>query len=263
LFICRQVGHNAINVGEPPNASPPVGRLDGIAGVLNIDGGTGVNDLSINDQGNVTPQQYFVGAAQLMRLGNPLAVVNFFHITDLVFNASDNSFGVNSILVSGTPLGTSVIVNPGEGDAPLKVEDLDQIRGALTFAWTSGKKDLSVNDGLAAAAATYEINNAPAVTTVQRSQAALVTWNGFLETVHLFPGLAHANTVKVDSVAAGTTMTIEAGLATDSVLVAPVTRNLDDISGALIVHGNKATHLILDDQQPRAAPRCCSGRVWR
>jgi hypothetical protein len=246
-------GNDTINVGEPPLASPPVGRLDAIAGPLTINGGPGVNGLSINDQGTTTAQQYFLGANQLTRNGNQVVVVNFSHIADLTFNSANNAGGTNVVLVNGTPSGVPVHVDlPGAGDALLVAEDLDQFLGPLTFDWTSGKKNVVVNDGAAAAGAVYRIDSTPTVTTLHRSKAAPVTWNGFLTTAELLPGLAHANLVRVDSVGAGTTLTVGAGLAADDVEVGRPAENLDAVRGTLAVHGNGATRLTLDDRKAPA-----------
>jgi hypothetical protein len=246
-------GNDTVNVGEPPLASPPVGRLDAIAGPLTINGGPGVNDLSINDQGTTTAQQYFLGAHQLTRNGNQAVVVNFSHVADLTLNASNNAGGTDLVLVNGTPAGVPARVElPGAGDALLVVEDLDQILGPLTFDWTSGKKDVVVNDGASVAGSVYRIDSTPAVTTLHRSKAAPVTWNGFLTTAALLPGLAHTNTVRVDSVGAGTTLTVDAGLAADDVVVGRPTQDLDAVRGSLVVHGNGATRLTLDDRKAPA-----------
>jgi hypothetical protein len=246
-------GNNTINVGEPPMAAPPVGHLDDIAGVLTINGGSGLNDLSINDQGNTTPQQYFLGANQLMRLGNQPVVVNLFHMSDLTFKASNNTFGTNTVLVSGTSPGTPATINPGEGGALLVVEDLDQFQSPVAFDWTTGTKVLTVNDSAAAAGDAYKINNTPAVTVIKRTNAANVTLNGLLTAVQLEPGLAHANTIAVNALGTGTALTVDAGKAADTVMITPVAENLSFIQGALQVHGNGSTQLIVDDQNAPGA----------
>jgi hypothetical protein len=241
-------GNDTIIVGDTQN------RLDNIGGLLTIDGQGGTNDLTIHDEGNGSGQAYTLVADQLTRLGNPplsQITITFFHLSSLVFNASNNT-QTNSISVNGTPAGVPVTVHAGTGDAGLGVTDFDNIRGALDFQWASGTKQLLADDQPASADNTYKLTNSAASTTLERSNAALVTLAGFLTSATLLPGLLHDNKVQVVSLASGTSATIDAGLGNNAIETPVPRQNLDLLQGALTVLGNGPTQLVLNDQRGTA-----------
>jgi hypothetical protein len=239
-------GKSTVTIGEPPGAVPPVGVLDNIAGLVTVNSGSGTAHVSINDQGNKTPQGYLLSAQQFSRFANQVAI-DFSNITDLVFNASDNGFGVNTIGVSGTPLGVPVVINTGDGDASLGVSNLDDIQGVLKFQWKSGKKSLTVSDQSAAANDTYHFTGATGSTKLERTNAAPILLSGSLPTATLAVGLLHDNQIYVVSTAPATSFSILGGVGNNRLLIGP-SHSLDPIQGAVSVTGNGPTDLVLDDQ---------------
>jgi hypothetical protein len=250
-------GTNQVLVGgrKLPPPAPPLYVLDGIVGLLTVNGGTGQTDLTMNDAGSGLDQAYLLSANQLYRFAKvsppqPAVTINFSSLHSLVFDASDNTSGTDFITVNGTAKGTPAVLNTGNGAASLTVNHLNQNQGSLVFNWSKGNKSLWLNDTAASAGAAYQVNNGSSTTTLQRSNAAQVTLNGFLTNWYLFPSL-HSNTVKIETVAKGTSGEV-VGLGQDSVLVADNQKNLDAVQGPLTVFGNGKTQLTLNDQSAAA-----------
>jgi hypothetical protein len=253
-------GTNQVFVGSrklPPPA-PPLYVLDGIVGLLTVNGGTGQTDLTIDDAGSDLDQAYLLSANQLYRFAKvsppqPPVAINFSSLHSLVFDASDNASGTDFITVNGTAKGTPVVVNIGNGAASLAVNHLDQNQGSLVLNWSKGNKSLSLNDTAASVGAAYQLTNGSSTTTLQRSNAAQVTLNGFLTNWDLFPSL-HSNVVRIETVAKGTSGEV-VGLGQDSVFVADSQKSLDAVQGPLTVFGNGKTQVTLDDQSAVAGRR--------
>jgi len=207
-------GSDTITVGNS------LGDLNDIGGLLTIDGGAGTNSLTIQDTGDGFGEDYQLNASQFYRSANsrsvPAITIDFSRMSDVKFDASDNS-GVNDIVVGGTPTGVPVSIDSGTGAADLAVDDLDELRGPLTFDFTPGTRSLSINDETASANATYDVANTGATlltfpfTTVQRTGAALIKLLGELSSLYLAPGQLQNNTVNVDGIAAGTSAVIRTG----------------------------------------------------
>jgi hypothetical protein len=252
-------GQNQIFVGgrRLPPPFPPLYVLDNIYGPVTIDGGAGQSDLTIDDGGNGSAQSYVLDAKQLYRSATanppgPAVTIQFSKLHSLTFDASDNSGGTDSIAVSGTPAGVPVVVNTGDGSATLNLNGLDSTKGQLDYYWAAGTKQVTIDDSATAAGHTYQLDNGAAITTLKRSGAAPVAWHGFLSSWQLFLG-AHADNVKVEEEAAGTSGLILTGAGQDSILVAPTGKDLDAIQGPLGVIGNGVTDLTLDDQNGAAS----------
>jgi hypothetical protein len=238
------LGSDTVTVGNLANS------LDDIGGPLAIDGQSGSNPLTIHDDGTGSAQSYTLGAVTFVRAATqqrPQVAINFTHLSGLTFDASNNA-GLNRITVNGTPATTPVTVHAGTGDALLEVDNLDALRGPLTFDWPSGNKTLTVNDRAAAAADTYRLTGTAAQTTLTRSGASPLTLNGFLDFLVLAAGLSHDNTIYVDSLGKNSSANVQAGKGSDSVFVADPTRNLNALQGNLTILGTGLTRLTFDDR---------------
>jgi Ca2+-binding RTX toxin-like protein len=246
-------GNNTIIAGyqtsKPKQLIVPY-KLDDILGPVTLVGGAATDSLRIDDHGNGFGQLYQFTASQLLRKPSAQSptpiVIGFLGMETVRLQASDNA-ATNGVVVSGTPAGSNVDVDPGIGDAQLSVGNLDAILGPLNFNWTSGNKNLTVADQSAAEDAQYDLTNTAASTTVQRTGAAPIALHGTLSSINLFAGLAHMNTVNVDRLAAGTPAAIFAGAGQNQVTVTPL-RNLDNIAGPLQILGNGPTQVIFDDR---------------
>jgi hypothetical protein len=256
-------GSNTILVGQAIRLiNPPIllgYSLDDIHGPLTVTGGTGTNLMTVDDSFSST-HGYNLSATTLVRTGGPaIAPISFSRITTLTVN--EPAVADTATVVSGTALGTSVLVNTGAGSDALTVKTLDQIHGALAFQWHNGAKTALVDDTGAAGNATYTVNLGSNSGTVSRTGARTVTFNyqgsppDPLTNLSLAAGLAHTDTINVLSIAAGINVEITGGTTVNSIVVGdtnqndPNPENLDVIQGPLALVGQGSTQLVFDDQK--------------
>src|SRR5205823_3949273 len=102
-----QGGDDVFKVGNAVNT------LDDIRAALGVDGGGGDNDhLSLNDQGNSSPHDYFVGKGVVRR--NGIADVSYAAIEKLTLNAGQK---FNSFLVEDPSAAQNIINGGSEAEA--------------------------------------------------------------------------------------------------------------------------------------------------
>jgi Ca2+-binding RTX toxin-like protein len=237
-------GSDTITVGNPSHS------LNDIRGSLTIDGQGGNDTLSVRDDGTGSAQAYMLGAASFVRQPAqllPAVDIHFTNVATPAFYASNNA-GLNHIDVNGTPALVPVTIDAGSGDAMLEVDDLDAIRGPLSFNWLTGNKSLTVDDHIAARSDTYRLDSVTGQATLVRSQASPITLSGVLHSLILAVGQLHDNTVYVDSLASNCIANIHAGNGTDSVFVSDPGRSLNAIRGNLSIFGTGSTRVTLEDQ---------------
>jgi hypothetical protein len=237
-------GSGTILVGQPVSLSPPRYSLDSIQGQLDINGGSGTDALSINDTSNL-PYTYSLSATNLLRMGAvSIAPINFKRMATV--DVFEPSFSNTTTIVQGTPKGTPVMVQTGDGNDGITVMALNKIKGPLDFAWNSGIKSLVFND-VSAGANTYTLKPGE----LDRTGAAQIQFDN-PSFVELFVGSSAKEAVNVPATAAGTAVSIVAGSGPDSIVAASGGSDLTSLAGPLNVEGGGATTLSLEDQNASA-----------
>jgi len=138
-------GDDTINVGSADNL------LDGILGVLNIDGQGGKNTLNVNDQASTTPHTYKVTSTSVTRTNPGSVTINYSDIEHLHVHkgAIAGSFPQGAAPVPArhsAALGDRLVqANGGEwlpawaGDGPGQTEGLDLVFASLGERLLNGK----------------------------------------------------------------------------------------------------------------------------
>jgi autotransporter-associated beta strand protein len=144
----------------------------------------------------------------------------------------------NEILNSLTgPAGSSVTL--GTGALTLNVQNNSTAFDGVI----SGAGLLSVNDQGTTTAKTYTLT----ATAVTRSGGPTINY-GSLGSLILNGG-SGGNTFNIESTAAGTATTVEAGTGNDTVSISPSATNLNTIQGAVTINGNSGSDtLVVNDQ---------------
>jgi Ca2+-binding RTX toxin-like protein len=123
-------------------------NLDPIDGELVVDGGAGVNTLTIRDSNRVASSVYAVYADSVTRsVVNPDVVIDYSDIDNLtLFGAGSGA----TYYVESTAAGTNTVINGSSGTDFFRVsqfvQDLDEIQGPLTVNGQGGTNTLTVDD---------------------------------------------------------------------------------------------------------------------
>jgi Ca2+-binding RTX toxin-like protein len=166
--VVTGAGRNVISV------SPTAQNLNNLAGNLTINGGKGVNTLTVNDQHNpytsTLDKSYSISSTMVTRRHDPALslspylvagrgkdiTMNYSNIASLVINGGG---GGNMIQVASTPAATALTVNAGSGDDTIRLLGLPAGKmtvygqgGINTLDYSAFSTAVSVN--LAAHAAT-------------------------------------------------------------------------------------------------------------
>jgi hypothetical protein len=258
-------GNNTILVGQPirliipPNINILLGySLDAIQGLLTVNGGVGKNQMTVDD--DFSPSHaYDLTASSLQRTGGiVVAPISFSKLTALTLKEAAGPDTATT--VSGTSLGTSVLVVPGSGHDSVTLTALDQFKGAITFQWQVGMKNVVVDDSSATQNAQYAINLGATSGTLVHDGATAATFNyqgtppDPLASLFLFAGLKHVDVINVLGITPGTLTQLFGGTVTNSVTVGdtnpkdPKPDQLDVVQGTLIVDGMGTTEVLIYDQ---------------
>ncbi len=237
-------------------------NLSAVQGLLTLNGGTGTNNLTLDDEGAGAAESYTLGASQLVRAASapePAVTIDYFNMSSLDFQASDlpaSKKGTNTIVIQGTAAGTPTEVDTGHGTNLVTVENLSMIQAPLTLASLAGAANaLAVNDSAAntPGVVTYFLNAG----TVQGNGSALIEFANF-ELVGLEPGNTQNNSVNVQSTAVNVSYVISSttqlAASTDAFNVGDANDPLSQILGPLTFfsgHGQNA--LTIDDQDSSTA----------
>jgi Ca2+-binding RTX toxin-like protein len=232
------LGSDFINVGTS------TGILSG-RGSMFVDGQTGTDALNLNGAGETTAQSYTFARS----------IYEIFQTagTGVSFNANTESVTLNAgtgndtIGVQSTAVGISTIVNAGNGNDVVSLTDLDRILGPLALHGQGGVSDVVLlDDNAGTAGHSYTLTT----DRVRRSLSADVTFDG-AEQLNLKTSLTAADTVTVESVAAGVFTPIVAG-AGDFVMLGRLlgeSRTVQDIRGTVRAqtYGNGQLIVAVDD----------------
>jgi hypothetical protein len=236
-----------VNAGNGNNAfvmTPASQFLDNIQGAVTLNAGTGSNTLTVDDQSDPYGDTYTISDGSVQRTAE--ALISYIGISSVAVNGSNAAnitYDINS-----TAAGTPVTVNAGNGANTFVMtpasQFLDNIQGAVTLDAGTGSNTLTVddqNDGFFGD--TYTIG----VGSIQRTAEALISYGGVSSvTVN---GSSTVNiTYNINSTAAGTPVTVNAGSGANVVNLTPVSENLNNLAGAVTVNGGSAITVNVDDQ---------------
>jgi hypothetical protein len=239
-------GLNSVTVG-----SPIVG-LNNIRGPVTLTGQGGSDQLTFNDRGTTTLQNYTLTANQLTRLdGNSvanMAPISFAGFPAIALNVST---GGSTTSVIGSAAGSTVIVNGNLGSQDQFAVDASQnaILGPVIFHGQSTDADfaqyLDLNNSVSH---TYTLT----ATSVTREDQAPVNFDGLFAMI-LYAPMVGGNTVNVNSEAAGAAYKIIAANG-DHVTIGSQAPNLGgtlanilDQVNIVSYTANDAVSLVVDD----------------
>ena len=229
-------GNDVLNVGSAANV------LDGIQGPLFLNGQSGTNTLTFNDQGTTVPETYTVTSTTVARPG--IATISYKNFAPLTLNGGPKG---NTYNIQSTTSATPVIVNGGAGNDTFNVgspsNTLAGIQGAVTLNGQAGSDAVNINDQGTTTAQNYVIT----ATSVLRGGIAAITY-GTVESLTLKGG-SGGNTFRIQGTAASVATTALAGTGNDSFIVGGPTASLNGIQGPLALDGQAGTDTItLNDQ---------------
>jgi hypothetical protein len=219
------------------NVTPASGSLNDVQSNLTVNGDSGTDSLVLNDQqGPGNGWAYGIWDNQVRRDGL-FGAISFAGVENQALNPSA---GGSTIFVYSTPAGGRTTVNGGPGNDTFVVgfngfvqSTLASIAGPLTINGQGGGDALLLNDSLNSAAATYTVTG----TTVQGGGSALISYTRV--TSLTLAGGSDGNLINVNSTAAGTDLTVNAGVGNDSITLG--NGNLDPLRGAVTVNGQTGT----------------------
>jgi hypothetical protein len=193
-----------------------------------------------------------------VNVDNVVAQFSSAAVTSVTFAASP---GTDVLNVQNTLSGVSTTVNLGSSADTVNVRlsmpsgsfSLDTLGGDVTINGNNGGM-VNINDQADAFNDTFTIATTGASATVQRDFSGLVTCNGVSSlVVDGGPGQTTGITYDVNSTLFGTPVTINAGTGNDTfnvLMASPSTFfSLDNLQGALTIHGNGGTDTLnVNDQ---------------
>jgi hypothetical protein len=219
LAINAGAGSDIVNVGSAANSLDPITAL-----TVN---GQGNTILNLNDQGTSVSQEYFVYADHVTRAAytrpvatEPTPILTYAGLRTLALNGANPS---DLFWALGTPAGTSVSLNAGSGgfNAFIAVDEynpadtspgIDNLLGPVAFHGHQTSDFGERYDYYDGAGHTFTFSASGAVSTLQRSGAADLTYDGLSQMIVYVPK-GGGNQLNVQSVAPGVFMnlTLSAG----------------------------------------------------
>ncbi|MFZ1699275.1 MAG: choice-of-anchor D domain-containing protein, partial [Pyrinomonadaceae bacterium] len=215
------------------NLAPAGMSLDNIGGPVTANGGTENDIVTVNDQNNPFGDTFTVTSTTVTRLF--FGGLTYGTVEGLIINAQNVG---NITNISSTAVGTPVTVNAGAGNDAVNLTpvsmNLDNIDGAVTVNGGTENDTVTLNDQNNPFGDTFTVTS----TTVNRSFFAGLTYET-VEGVTLNAQDTANNTTNINSTAAGTPFTINAGGGNDTVNVGDGT--LDNLLGSVNVNGDAET----------------------
>ncbi len=250
-------GDDTINVSS--DAPTNNGDLAGILGPLVITGGADNDVLNISDAGRAGASTFLLTNTTLNRTG--AAQITYGTLETFNLATGNQATSDDTINIQSTAAGTIYTVNAGAGndtinvssDAPANLGNLSGILGALTVNGDAGTDVLNISDAGRAGASTFVLTN----TTLDRTGAAQIAY-GAVETFNLDAGnqATSDDTINVQSTAAGTVYTVNAGAGDDDINVssdAPtMAGTLDGVLGPMTLNGGPGTNDVFFSDAGRA-----------
>jgi hypothetical protein len=230
--------------------APSSDFLDNIQGPVTINGGTGTNTLTVDDQSDpFDGDTYTIGVGSVGR--NAEAQISYSGVSSVTVNGSSTAnitYDIDST-ASGTPL----TINAGNGANSFVMtpdsDFLDNIQGAVTLNAGTGSNTLTVDDQSDPFDFdTYTIGAG----SVQRNNEALISYSG-VSSVTVNGSNTAAITYDINGTASGTPLTINAGSGANVLDLTPTSENLNDLAGAVTINAGSASTVNVDDQLNAAA----------
>jgi hypothetical protein len=237
-----------INAGNGANIfvmTPASDFLDNIQGAVTLHGGTGSNTLTVDDQNDTfNGDTYTIGIGSIQRTAEALISYSGTFGSVTVNGGSANiTYDINST-ASGTPL----TVNAGNGANTFVMtpasDFLDNILGAVTLNAGTGNNTLTVDDQNDTFNDTYTIG----VGSIQRTAEALISYSGTFGSVTVNGSNIANITYDINTTAAVTPLTINAGSGANVLNLTPTSENLNNLAGAVTINAGSASTVNVDDQ---------------
>jgi hypothetical protein len=233
-------GADTITLGAGNN------NLDNIAASVTLDGGSGTNTLTVNDQGNPNNQLYDVSAGRLQR-SNVTWSATWSNMQNVVLNTSQGGNVADYVDILSTTAGTTLQVNAGAAGSVLELSGwnrfLDNLPGSVGFTGAGGNDQLQIDDQSDPWGDPYTVT----ANRVTRPFFGGVTYAN-VKGVKLFTGKA-ANTVNVQSTAYGTPVQVYAGAGGTTLDLGSSNQFLDNLRGAVTFAGAGGyDRLVVEDQ---------------
>ncbi len=189
------------------------GDLDLITFPVTVAGGSGADNLYILDNSDVGTRTYDIEYNHVSR-GGLWGGVTFSSLDSVTLTGSDSNstFNVGDSFVSTT---TAFVINAGDGNDSLNLGsgDIGYFDGLVTFDGGVGTDPITVNDSASNNVGPWTITS----TNVSRITAGGLDYSG-AESLLVLGGITGSN-FTVNSTAAGTPLTIDAGFGNDSIAV--------------------------------------------
>jgi Ca2+-binding RTX toxin-like protein len=231
LTINGGLGNDTINV------SPVDHFLDNIKGSLTVNGNENTDTVVLNDQGVFLTDAYTITNTTVSRPG--FGGLTYGSMEGLTLNAENGS---NAINVQSTAAGTPVTINAGDGNDSLLLgfPGLGTIAGAVTFHGQGGTDSAVVDDRGFLLGESYTLTSS----TLSRGPFSFggLTYDT-IESLTL-DATNFGNTISVQSTAAGTPVTINAGTGNDTVNLGTGGFALYALLGAVTVNGQDGTDVV-------------------
>jgi hypothetical protein len=203
LTVNAGAGTDGVNVGSAANS------LDAIRSALTVNG-RGNTTLNLNDQGSAVREEYDVYSGKITRelltfsATTPTQTINYSGLTSITVNGASPG---DYFFALGTPAGTALTFNgggTGGGNFFFAYDDDagDSLQGPVTFHGHNVYDNAEVYDYGNAAGRTYDLSAAGATSTMRRSGAADVTYDGVGQMI-LYTPLVGGDHLNVRSVAPG------------------------------------------------------------
>jgi hypothetical protein len=232
LVVNLGSGHDTVNV------TPSGKNLNTIQGNVTVNNGNANDMLFVNDQAAPASAAYSLSALSVSRPG--AAVISYFGVgsVELDGGGHGNTFAVGSTgpqLTLKTGTGATNTVTVGSSS-----NNLDFIQGAVTIVGQGTTNSAILNDQGTSAARTYNITTSvftrsgppPVNVSYQNLQNLMLNGGGF------------GNTINVESTAAGTTTTVNAGTGGSTINLSPTAHNLTNLAGLVNINGQGGTNTL-------------------
>jgi hypothetical protein len=244
---------NEITVGDAAHT------LAGIHGALTLNGAN-FSLLTADDHGsNTVGNSYTLADDSVTKSGTPAVAISY---NAMLVTAVYAASAANIILVTGTAGSQAVTLDAGAGgdtvtvratSVPLAVtfhnasnvaavgsttNTLSGIQGAVTLTGSLAGTALTVHDEGSSSGTTYSITS------------AAIGWGGPVSisytslTSVALNGSGHGNIINIESTAAGTTTTINAGSGGSTINLSPVAHNLANLAGLVNLDGQGGTNTL-------------------
>jgi parallel beta-helix repeat protein len=261
LFLDLGDGNDTANIesiGDPTtvsggqgddtiNVSPAANDLGGIDTSLTIDGGTGSDSATLNDQGWPEGTTYTITAttvrvASLRRLG-----ITYTGLEGLTLNPAGTAGSGSTVEVTSTAAGCTTVVNGSAGDDRFLVAQglLETLLGPVMIQGGAGADALLVDASLEAGTG---IPFTLTATQLSGDDFAPIGYSGLAS---LGFTTAHGSTVTIGSTAAGCSTTISGPTGANTFNVGQ--GDVSGLAGSLTIHGDGNDSLVVDASNEAAA----------